>query len=258
MEELKVGLEWGVPLPGLHHHETVVVTNALLVAVVVIAGFYAISRTAKLKPGILQMVLELAVDTGRNFLSDIGGPKIVKYLPFCLSLFFFILVGNLIGMIPGFVAPTTNIAVNAAMAVCVFVMTFYVGIKELGLKKYFLHKTGPFGSMTKIALIIGGPFFVLLESVGEFARPLSLTIRLFGNIFGEEQFVMVVNNIVTNVNVLFPVLSLEPFIEYLMAVTVMPLVYALVAFTSFLQAFIFAFLPILYFGAAVGWGEEDH
>jgi F-type H+-transporting ATPase subunit a len=137
-------------------------------------------------------------------------------------------------------------------------MTFYVGIKELGLKRYILHKTGPFAGMAKIAFIIGGPIFILLESVGEFARPLSLTIRLFGNIFGEEQFVMVVNNIVTNVNLLFPALSMEPFIEYIMAVTLMPLVYALVAFTSFLQAFIFAFLPILYFGAAVGWGEDDH
>jgi F-type H+-transporting ATPase subunit a len=258
MEELRVGLEWGLPLPGLHHHGTVVVTNTLLVAVVVGAGFYAICRKAKLKPGIPQMVLELVVDTGRHFLLDIGGPKIVKYLPFCLSLFLFILVGNLFGMIPGLTAPTTNIAVNAAMALCVFVMTFYVGIKELGLKRYFLHKTGPFAGMAKIAFIIGGPIFILLESVGEFARPLSLTIRLFGNIFGEEQFVMVVNNIVTNVNVLFPTLSMEPFIEYIMAVTLMPLVYALVAFTSFLQAFIFAFLPILYFGAAVGWGEEDH
>ena len=258
MEELRVGLEWGLPLPGLHHHGTVVVTNALLVAVLVGVGFYTICRKAKLKPGIPQMVLELVVETGRHFLLDIGGRKVVKYLPFCLSLFLFILVANLFGMIPGLTAPTTNIAVNAAMALCVFVMTFYVGVKELGLKRYFLHKTGPFAGMTKIAFIIGGPIFILLESVGEFARPLSLTIRLFGNIFGEEQFVMVVNNIVTNVNVLFPTLSMEPFIEYIMAVTLMPLVYALVAFTSFLQAFIFAFLPILYFGAAVGWGEDDH
>ncbi len=68
----------------------------------------------------------------------------------------------------------------------------------------------------------------------------------------------VVNKIVTNVNVLFQALNMEPFIEYIMAVTLMPVFYALVAFTSFLQAFIFAFLPILYFGAAVGWGEENH
>jgi F-type H+-transporting ATPase subunit a len=204
------------------------------------------------------MVVEIFVDTGRNFLLDIGGPKAVKYLPFCLSLFLFILVANLFGMIPGFTAPTTNMAVNAAMALCVFVMTFYVGIKELGIKKYVLHKTGPFAGMAKIAFIIGGPIFILLESVGEFARPLSLTLRLFGNIFGEEQFVVVVNNIVTNMNGLFPSLHMQLHMEYIMAVTLMPLMYALMAFTSLLQAFIFAFLPILYFGAAVGWGEDDH
>jgi F-type H+-transporting ATPase subunit a len=238
MEELRVGLEWGLPLPGLHHHGTVVVTNALLAAVVVLVGFYVICRRAKLKPGIPQMVVEIFVDTGRNFLLDIGGPKAVKYLPFCLSLFLFILVANLFGMIPGFTAPTTNMAVNAAMALCVFVMTFYVGIKELGIKKYVLHKTGPFAGMAKIAFIIGGP--------------------IFGNIFGEEQFVVVVNNIVTNMNGLFPSLHMQLHMEYIMAVTLMPLMYALMAFTSLLQAFIFAFLPILYFGAAVGWGEDDH
>lgn len=258
MDELRVGLEWGIPLPGLHHHATVVVTNAILVAVVVLVGFYVVCRKAKLRPGIPQMVLELVVQTGRDFLLDIGGPKIVKYLPFCLSLFLFILVANLFGMVPGLAAPTTNMAVNAAMALCVFVMTFYVGIKELGIKKYFLHKTGPFAGMAKVAFIIGGPVFILLESVGEFARPLSLTIRLFGNIFGEEQFVMVVNNIVTNINTLFPSLKIQLCMGYFMAQMIMPVFYALVALTSFLQAFIFAFLPILYFGAAVGWGEEDH
>jgi F-type H+-transporting ATPase subunit a len=258
MDEIKVGLEWGLPLPGLHHAETAVVTNALIIAVFVLAGFYFICRRAKLKPGLLQMMLEAVVTTAQGYLREIGGPKVVKYAPFSVALFLYILFANLAGMIPGLVAPTSNIAVNAAMAVCVFVMMFYVGIKELGFKKFLLHKTGPFGSMGKILLIIGGAFFIALELVGEFARPLSLTIRLFGNIFGEEQFVAVVNNIVVNVNSLFPSLHLERFIEYVMVVLVMPVFYTLVTITSFLQAFIFAFLPILYFGAAVGWGEEDH
>ena len=258
MEELKVGLEWGLPLPGLHHGETAVVTSALIIAVLVLGAFYVICRRAKLKPGIPQMMLEAVITTAQNYLRDIGGPKVVKYAPFCVALFLYILFANLVGMIPGFLAPTTNMAVNAAMALCVFVMTFYVGIKELGIKRYFLHKTGPFATMTKVALIIGGPIFIVLESVGEFARPLSLTIRLFGNIFGEEQFVMVVNNIVANVDVIFPSLHLEIFLKYFMVATLMPLFYTLVAITSFLQAFIFAFLPILYFGAAVGWGEENH
>jgi F-type H+-transporting ATPase subunit a len=258
MEELKVGLEWGLPLPGLHHGETAVVTTAVIVAVFVLAAFYVICRRAKLKPGIPQMMLEAVITTAQSYLRDIGGPRVVKYAPFSVALFLYILFANLAGMIPGFVAPTSNMAVNAAMAVCVFVMMFYVGVKELGFKKFLLHKTGPFAGMGKFFLIIGGLFFIALELVGEFARPLSLTIRLFGNIFGEEQFVTVVNNIVTNVNVLFPSLHMEIFLEYFMVVTLMPLFYTLVAITSFLQAFIFAFLPILYFGAAVGWGEEDH
>lgn len=251
MEELKVGLEWGLPLPGLHHHEAVVVTNALVVAVAVLAAFYIICRRAKLKPGIVQMMLEAVVEAGENFLRDIGGRRIVKYLPFCLALFIYILFANVAGMIPGFVSPTSNVNVNAAMAACVFVITFYVGIKELGFKRYLRHKMGP--------ILALGPVFIFLETFSEIFRPLSLTVRLFGNIRGEDTFVIVLNNLVINANKLFPFLKLDGgHFQYAMAQLVMPFVYGLMALTSFLQAFIFAFLPILYFSAAVGWGEEDH
>ncbi len=251
MEKLKVGLEWGLPLPGLHHDAAAVVTNAVLVAVFVLAAFYVICRRAKLKPGVLQMMVEAVIDVGENFLRDIGGQKIVKYLPFSLALFLYILFANLAGMIPGFVSPTSNVNVNAAMAACVFVMTFYVGIKELGLKRYFREKMGP--------VLAIGPIFIILETFSEMSRPLSLTVRLFGNIRGEDTFVMVLNNLVVNAHNLFPFLKLGGgHLQYGMAQWVMPFVYALMALTSFLQAFVFAFLPILYFSAAVGWGEEAH
>ena len=251
MEELKVGLEWGLPLPGLHPHDAVIATNAIIVAAVVLLAFYLICRAAKLKPGVPQMMIEAVVEVGENFLRDIGGPKIVKYFPFCLALFTYVLFANLAGMLPGFVSPTSNVNVNAAMAICVFVMMFYVGVKELGLRKYFRHKMGP--------VIAIAPIFLILETFSELSRPLSLTVRLFGNIRGEDTFVIVLNNLAVNANELFPFLKLDGgHLQYAMAQLVMPFVYALMALTSFLQAFIFAFLPILYFGAAVGWGEEEH
>lgn len=251
MEELKVGLEWGLPLPGLDAHAAVIATSAILVAVVVLVAFYVICRSAKLKPGVPQFMLEAAAAVGEKFLREIGGPKTVKYLPFCLALFIYVLFANLAGMIPGFVSPTSNVNVNAAMAVCIFVMTFYVGIKELGLKNYFRHKMGP--------ILAIGPVFLLLETFSEIFRPLSLTLRLFGNIRGEDIFVIVLNNLVVGANELLPFLKLDGgHVQYAMAQLAMPFVYFLMALTSFLQAFIFAFLPILYFGAAVGWGEEEH
>jgi len=251
MDELKVGLEWGLPLPGLHHGETAVITTSLIVAVFVLAIFYLVCRRAKLKPGVLQMMIEGAVETAEGFLRDIGGPKIVKYSPFCLALFLYILFANLAGMVPGFVSPTSNVNVNAAMAVCVFLMTFYVGIKEMGLKRYLRHKMGP--------VLAIGPLFIILETFSELSRPLSLSVRLFGNIRGEDTFVIVLNNLVVNAGELFPFLKLDGgHLQYAMAQLAMPIVYFLMALTSFLQAFVFAFLPILYFGAAVGWGEEDH
>jgi len=251
MEELKVGLEWGLPLPGLNEQGRIIATNALLVMVVVLAGFFLVCRRARVKPGTLQMMVEAVVTAGENFLRDIAGARTVKYLPFCLALFLFILFANLIGMVPGFVSPTSDVNVNAAMAVCVFVMTMFVGVRELGLKRYLRHKMGP--------VLAIGPFFLLLESVGEFARPVSLSLRLFGNIKGEDIFAMVLNNLVINAGQLLPFLKLDGgHLQYLMAQLVMPLVYVLMAVTSFLQAFVFSFLPILYIGAAVGWGEEEH
>jgi len=251
MEELRVGLEWGLPLPGLNHHGRVIATNALIVAAVTASFLFLICRRAKLKPGTLQMMVEAVAHAGETFLHDIAGARAVKYLPFCLALFFYIFFANLAGMVQGFVSPTSDVNVNAAMAVCVFVMTFYVGIRELGLKKYFKHKMGP--------VVAIGPVFILLETVGEAARPVSLTLRLFGNIKGEDIFVMVLNNLVAGAGELLPFLKLDGgHLQYLMAQLVMPFVYLLMFVTSFLQAFIFSFLPILYFGAALGWGEEEH
>ncbi len=251
MEELKVGLEWGLPLPGLNAHGRVVATNALLVGVLVLVFLFLIARRAKLKPGIPQMLVETVVRTGESFLRDIAGARAVKYLPFCLALFLFIFFGNLIGMVPGFVSPTSDVNVNAAMAICVFVMTFYVGIKETGFKKYLRHKMGP--------VLAIGPLFLVLETVGEAARPVSLTLRLFGNIKGEDIFSLVLNNLIVNADQLLPFLKLGGgHLIVAAAELVMPFVYVLMALTSFLQAFIFSFLPILYFGAAVGWGEEEH
>jgi len=197
------------------------------------------------------MLVEFVVEAGEKYLRDIGGARIVKYLPFCLALFLLVLFSNLTGMIPGFVSPTSNVNVNAAMAVCVFLMTFYVGIREIGFVKYFRHKMGP--------ILIIGPFFLLIELIGEFFRPVSLTLRLYGNIKGEDIFFLVLINLVSGANEIFPFLKLDGgHLYFITAQFVMPLVYALMAFTSFLQACIFAFLPILYFGGAVGWGEEDH
>jgi len=87
----------------------------------------------------------------------------------------------------------------------------------------------------------------VLESIGEFFRPVSLTLRLFGNIMGEDIFIMV----------LYKISGLAWFVKPIVLVT-LPLVYVLACVTSFLQAFIFAVLPIIYFGAAAAWGEHEH
>jgi F-type H+-transporting ATPase subunit a len=96
-------------------------------------------------------------------------------------------------------------------------------------------------------VLVIGPIFFILESIGEMFRPVSLTLRLMGNIMGEDIFIMV----------LYKMTELGIFVKIGLAF-VIPLIYVLAIITSFLQAFIFAVLPIIYFGGAIGWGEEDH
>jgi F-type H+-transporting ATPase subunit a len=249
--ELKGGLEWGLPLPGLDHHAAVVGTNILIVILLVLGVFFLICRRAKLKPSIPQMMIETIVGTAEGFLRDIGGARTVKYAPFCVAIFLYVLAANLIGLIPGFVSPTGEVMVNAALAICVFFMAFFVGIREIGLLNYIKHKMGP-------VLALGWLVFIF-ESIGELARPLSLTLRLFGNIRGEDILSLTVANLIVNVGELIPATaSIAPVLQWAVAQTVSQALMLLMVLTSFIQAFIFSFLPILYFGAAVGWGESEH
>jgi F-type H+-transporting ATPase subunit a len=240
LEELKTGLEFGLPLPGLSHHSAMVMTYSLIAMVFVLVVFTLIaSRLRKRVPNKVQLAVEMVFEYGMGLMEDVIGKGGSRYYPLIAALFFYILTANLMGIVPGMVAPTTNININLPMAIIVFVVTFYVGIREMGLGGFLRHKMGP--------VLAIGPLFFVLESIGEFFRPVSLTLRLFGNIMGEDIFIMV----------LYKISGLAWFVKPIVLVT-LPLVYVLACITSFLQAFIFAVLPIIYFGAAAAWGEHEH
>lgn len=238
MEELKTGLEFGVPLPGLSHHSAMIMTYSLIAMAVVLVLFTLIAnRLNKRVPGKTQLAVEMIFDYGLGLMEEVIGKGGSRYYPLIAALFFYILTANLMGIVPGMVAPTTNININLPMAIIVFVTTFFVGIREMGLGTFLRHKMGP--------VLAIGPLFFVLESIGEFFRPVSLTLRLFGNIMGEDIFIMV----------LYKISGLVWFVKVIL-LFVLPLVYTLACLTGFLQAFIFAVLPIVYFGAAAGWGES--
>ncbi len=179
-------------------------------------------RRLTLVPGGMQNFFEALIGGLENFTVDNIGEKGRKVFHILCGIFLFILVQNMLGLVPGCDAPTANINTNAAMALFVFCYYNFVGIRCWG-PKYIKHFMGP---MLPLA-----PLMLPLEFISHLARPLSLTLRLLGNIYGEE-----------TVLVLF--FGLAPIIGTLP-------IYFLFGIAKALQAFIFFMLTMIYLGGAM-------
>lgn len=173
-------------------------------------------------PGILQQILELFVEMVGKFLDDVIGHDGRKYMPIIGAFAVLILLSNLIGLVPGFMPPTGNIVVTISLGLCSFVTYNLAGFKKLGFG-YLKNFMGPVPLMA--------PFFCVIELVSHVARPMSLGIRLFGNIFGDHQ-----------VGGVF--LSLVP--------PIVPVPFLLLGiFVSFVQTLVFSLLSMIYIALAV-------
>ena len=144
----------------------------------------------------------------------------------------FILFGNLMGLIPGFMAPTSSINVTLGCAVTVWVYYHAQGIRSQGIVSYLKHFAVPPGAHWSLAIV-----WLPIEIISHFSRVLSLSLRLFGNIFGEELVILILFSIV-------------PFLVPL------PMMF-LGIITATLQAFIFVMLTMIYLGGAVA-AEHGH
>lgn len=208
-----------------------------LVVAILAVGVIIASRKLKTRnPGRFQAFLEFVVTTLDGFTSNIVGKEMSKTLtPIIGTIFIFIFSLNVFGIIPGFVSPTANINTTVALALFAFFMVQYFGIRTQGIK-YFKHFWGDPWWL--------GPLMLPIHIIGELARPLSLSIRLFGNIFGEDMVVAVLILIVTKIlgNFLVPL----QFPMLLFAI-----------FTSFIQALVFSMLVCIYIAVAVE-GHEEH
>jgi F-type H+-transporting ATPase subunit a len=214
----------------------IVMALLILVAVALLSLLFR-SRLSVENPGKVQILLEDALSFVYGMLDDNIGPKGRRYLPVVGGLFLFILIGNLMGLVPGLMAPTSNINVTLGCALTVFVYYQFHGFKEQGVIGYIRHFVAPPGAPIWIA-----PIYFPIEIISHFSRVLSLSVRLFGNIFGEELVILIIA-------------SLVPFIVPL------PMM-ALGIVTASLQAFIFAMLTTIYLAGAVvvdhGPDANDH
>jgi len=208
-----------------------VMVYLILFALIALA-FVLRSRLSADNPGKLQIVFEDLVGGLSGMLSDIVGPKGPQYISLVGTIGAFILVANLIGLVPGFMAPTSNINVTLGCALTVWVYYHFHGIKEQGAFAYIKHFAAPPGAPLFIA-----PIMFPIEIISHLSRVLSLSLRLFGNIFGEELVILILFSIV-------------PFVVPL------PMMF-LGIITSTLQAFIFVMLTMIYLGGAVA-AEHEH
>ena len=210
----------------LHLHLGEHVTYTWLVMILLILVALLVKRNIQTVPTGLQNFFEPIVAGIEGMIEETMGPKGKAYFPLIATIAFFILTSNLIALIPGFYPPTANLNTNAAMALTVFAMTHIIGIKEHGIG-YFKHFCGP--------VIWLAPLIIPIEIVGHLARPLSLTLRLFGNMYGHEVVLMIFFALVP---------FLLPLPMMLMGVLV-----------AFIQTFVFFLLAMIYIAGSL---EEAH
>jgi F-type H+-transporting ATPase subunit a len=176
----------------------------------------------------LRNLFEILADTVYGLMESVMGPKHAKrFLPLIGSLFVFILFSNLLGLVPGFLPPTDTLKMNVGLAALVFVLTHVYGVKEHGLK-YFKHFLGPWLPLA--------PLMLPIEIISHVARPVSLSMRLMGNMVADHK-----------VGAVF--FALIPFL--------VPVPFLFMGlFISLVQAVVFSLLSTIYISTAIA--HEEH
>ena len=183
---------------------------------------YLVRRRLTLVPGGMQNFFEALIDTIENFICNTMGEAGRRFVPLLAGMFIYIFGMNLLGLIPGFDAPTANL--NTTVSMALFVLVLYNALGIIRWKAHYVHHfTGP----SKFLI----PLMFPLEIVSHLSRPVSLSLRLFGNIRGEE-IVMVLFFIMA------PILGTIP-------------IYALFLLGKTMQAFVFFMLTMFYIKGAI-------
>ncbi|MDQ3586162.1 MAG: F0F1 ATP synthase subunit A [Pyrinomonadaceae bacterium] len=179
-------------------------------------------RLSEDEPGGGQQTLEVSVLSVRNMLADVVGEHGLKYFPVVMTFGVLILVSNLMGLFPGLMSPTAATSVTFALGLSSFVYYNYIGVKENGLLGHLSHFAGPIWWIA--------PLLFVIEVIGNLVRPMSLGIRLFGNMYADEQ-------VAATISGLFP-----PYTQFLVPMVLMPLN----VFVAFIQTFVFVLLSLVY------------
>lgn len=209
---------------GLKFDLRIIAMTWVVMAIIIMLVWFA-SRKLERIPKRWQCLLEITVEFINNTVIDSLGIHGVRYSYFFGSLFLFILFSNMLGLVPGFVSPTRDVSVTLGLSVLVVIWMQYIGVKENGLKGHLKHFFTP------------NFFFFPLHLLELFTRPLTLALRLFGNIYAGE---ILIEKLTETFHIIIPSLWL------LMSVVI-----------GIIQAYIFTILSVAYTGVSILEGPAE-
>jgi F-type H+-transporting ATPase subunit a len=208
------------------HANPHVIYSWVTIALLIIVGAVG-TKSISLIPNRFQNILELAVSGLEEFMVDMTGEEGRWFFPLIGTIFLYIFICNIMGLIPGFFPATANLNTTLSCAIVVFLFTHFIGIKYHGIK-YVKHFTGPIWWMI--------PIIMPIEIIGHCARVLSLSFRLFGNLMGQELVLTILFFLAGAFFAPLPIMVLGILV-------------------ALIQAFIFYMLSIMYFTEAM---EHSH
>lgn len=205
---------------------TIVFTWVLMALMV--GGSFLITRRIKktIKPSRWQMMLETIVEVIRQQITEISNQPSATFLPFIGTLFLFIVVSNILMVVPGFQPPTGSLSTTAALALCVFFAVPIFGISQQGLGSYLKQYLRP------------TPLMLPFNIIGEVSRTMALAVRLFGNVMSGTLIVAI---LISLIPLVFPIVM-----------------QVLGLLTGVIQAYIFAILALVYISSGMREKQENN
>lgn len=205
------------------------VIYSVAIMLMLLIFFAWVARRLRREPGRLQNSVEMAFGSLDNFVQDVLGAEGRKYVPLIGTLFIYILVMNLFGLVPVLGhSPSSSLSITLSLALFVFITVQIHGMRSLGFIGYLRHFADLPEKPHPVQIILA-PLMFFLHVIGELAKPVSLSLRLFGNITGEDVLIAVF------------VLMLAHWL-----IPLQLFVYPIALLGSFIQALVFALLTTVY------------
>ena len=235
------GTPWG---DFLHQWESIIFS--VIISILITLVFYIGTRKRELIPKGLQNFLEVVVEALRSLIVGVLGHDGEKYVPLLGTLFIYVLTMNLFGLIPLMKSPSSSLNITAGLAITIFALVQYLNIRNMGLKGFLYHLAGsPKGVLGWLMV----PLLFPIELITQLSRPVTLSLRLFGNVLGED--------ILLGAFAIFGVVLVASWDSHVGFPLQTPFMF-LAILTSTMQALVFTLLSSVYILLSIPHTEDEH